>query len=93
VAPLVNGLAAEGKLLSLAPVGPAEIDTMSLVLKGASVVGWPSGHALDSEEALRFSMIHGVKCMIEKYPLDKVQDAVESLQAGKPRFRNVLVMQ
>jgi D-arabinose 1-dehydrogenase-like Zn-dependent alcohol dehydrogenase len=93
VSPLVNGLAAEGKLLSLAPVGPAEIDTMSLVLKGASVVGWPSGHALDSEEALRFSMIHGVKCMIERYPLAKVQDAVESLQAGKPRFRNVLVMQ
>ncbi|KAF4417015.1 hypothetical protein F53441_14540 [Fusarium austroafricanum] len=92
VSPLVSGLAVEGHLLSLAPVGPAEVDTMTLVSKGASVVGWPSGHALDSEEALRFSMIHGVKCMIEKYPLAKVQEAVDSLLAGKPRFRNVLIM-
>ena len=93
ITPLVQGLAAGGKLLNLAPVGGVEIDTVSLVLKGASVNGWPSGHALDSEEALRFSMTHGVKCMVEKYPLDKVQEAVDSLKAGKPRFRNVLVMQ
>ncbi|KAM0563058.1 hypothetical protein ACHAPJ_001902 [Fusarium lateritium] len=93
VSPLVGGLAPEGKLLSLAPVGPAEIDTAALVTKGASVNGWPSGHAFDSEQAIRFSMTHGVKCMIEKYPLDKVQEAVDSLLAGKPRFRNVLVME
>ncbi len=90
---LVAGLAPGGKLLSLAPVGPVEFDTVSLVLKGASVNGWPSGHALDSEEAIRFANTHGVKCMIEKYPLSEVQDAVNSLLAGKPRFRNVLVMQ
>ncbi|KAM0344474.1 hypothetical protein ACHAPU_007446 [Fusarium lateritium] len=93
VGPLVNGLAPEGKLLNLAPAGPFEVDSISLVNKGSSVVGWPSGHALDSEEALRFTMTHGVKCMIEKYPLEKVQEAVDSLVAGKPRFRNVLVMQ
>jgi D-arabinose 1-dehydrogenase-like Zn-dependent alcohol dehydrogenase len=93
ISPLVQGLAPEGKLLNLAPVGAVEVDTLALVTKGASVNGWPSGHALDSEEALRFSMTHGVKCMIEKYPLEKVQEAVDSLKAGKPRFRNVLVMQ
>jgi D-arabinose 1-dehydrogenase-like Zn-dependent alcohol dehydrogenase len=88
---LVNGLAPLGKLLSLAPAGPVEFDTVPLVLKGASVAGWPSGHAIDSEEAIRFASVHGVKCMIEKYPLDKVQQAVDDLKAGKPRFRNVLV--
>lgn len=93
MSPLVAGLAPGGKLLSLAPVGAVPIDTVALVMKGASVQGWPSGHALDSEEAIRFAMVHNVKCMIEKYPFAKVQDAVDSLIAGKPRFRNVLVMQ
>ncbi|EKJ74739.1 hypothetical protein NXS19_013916 [Fusarium pseudograminearum] len=93
ISPLIQGLAPEGKLLNLAPVGGAEFDTVALLMKGASVVGWPSGHALDSEEALRFSLTHGVKCMVEKYPLEKVQDAVDSLKAGKPRFRNVLIME
>ncbi len=89
---LVPGLAVGGKLLSLAPVGPVEIDTVSLVSNGSSVHGWPSGHALDSEEAIRFARNHNVKCFIEKYPFSEVQAAVDSLIAGKPRFRNVLVM-
>lgn len=93
VSPLVAALAPEGKLLNLAPVGSVEFDTVPLVLKGASVHGWPSGHALDCEEAIRFANNHGVKCMVEKYPFADVQKAVDSLVAGKPRFRNVLVMQ
>lgn len=93
ISSLVSGLAPFGKLLSLAPAGMAEIDTVTLVMKAASVTGWPSGHAMDSEEAIKFAMVHGVKCMIEKYPFDDVQEAVDSLIAGKPRFRNVLVMQ
>lgn len=93
IGPLVAGLAVQGRLLSLAPVGPVEVNTATLVQKGASVVGWPSGHAIDSEEAIRFASTHGVKCMVEKYPFADVQNAVNSLIAGKPRFRNVLVMQ
>ncbi|KYK57954.1 zinc-binding dehydrogenase [Drechmeria coniospora] len=93
VSPLVHGLAAGGKLLSLAPIGAVPIDTIALVSKGASVHGWPSGHALDSEEAIRFALQHDVRCMIERYPLADVQKAVDSLVAGKPRFRNVLVME
>jgi D-arabinose 1-dehydrogenase-like Zn-dependent alcohol dehydrogenase len=93
VGPLVGGLQPHGKLLSLAPIGPVEIDTVALVVKGASVHGWPAGNALDCEEAIRFSQTHGVKCMIEKFPLSDVQKAVDSLVAGKPRFRNVLVME
>ncbi|KAH7305829.1 alcohol dehydrogenase GroES-like domain-containing protein [Stachybotrys elegans] len=93
VSALVDGLQPGGKLMCLAPVGPVEINTVSLVLSGTSVHGWPSGHALDSEEAIKFAQNHGVKCMIERYPLSKVQEAVDSLKAGKPRFRNVLIME
>ena len=89
---LVYGLGAGGKLLVLAPVGPVPFDTVALVMKGASVQGWPSGHALDSEEAIAFSKAHGVKCMIEKFPLSDAQKAFDQMTSGKVRFRSVLTM-
>ena len=93
VGKLIDGLAKGGKLLCIAPVGPVSFDTAAMVMGGRSVNGWPSGHAIDSEEAIRFAQKHGVKCMVEKYPFADVQKAVDSLVAGKPRFRNVLMMQ
>ena len=35
----------------------------------------------------------GVKCMIEKFPFDKVEDAVKHMESGKVRFRSVIVME
>lgn len=93
VSGLIDGLQPCGKLVSLAPVGDVSISTLSLILKGRSIHGWPAGHALDNEEAIKFAQTHNIKCMIEKYPLADVQKAVDDLKAGKPRFRNVLVMQ
>ncbi|KAG6034231.1 hypothetical protein E4U41_006634 [Claviceps citrina] len=92
VSRLIRGLAPGGKLLCLAALGPVQFDTVPMVLRGLSVHGWPSGHALDSEEAIRFAGTHGIKPMVETYPLADVQKAVDSLLAGKPRFRNVLTM-
>ncbi|KAI1094044.1 alcohol dehydrogenase [Rostrohypoxylon terebratum] len=91
ISPLVGGLAAGGKLLVLAPVGPVEFDTGVLVAKGASVHGWPSGHALDSEEAIQFAKDHGVKCLVEKSKLEDVEKAMENCSTGKVRFRGVIV--
>jgi D-arabinose 1-dehydrogenase-like Zn-dependent alcohol dehydrogenase len=89
---LTGGLQACGKLLVLAPVGNVEFNTVDLVLKGATVQGWPAGHALDVEETLAFSELHGVKAYVEKFPLDKVQDATDHMLSGKVRFRSVLEM-
>lgn len=91
ISPLVGGLQPGGKLVVLAPVGPVEFDTAVLVTKGASVHGWPSGHALDSEEAIQFSRDHGVKCLIEKVPLADAAKAMEDCSSGKVRFRGVLI--
>lgn len=90
--PLVAGLGPLGKLLILAPVGDVPINTVPLIMKGASVHGWPSGHALDSEEAIAFAEHQDVKCMIEKFPFDKVEDAVKHMESGKVRFRSVITM-
>ncbi|KAI0839241.1 alcohol dehydrogenase [Hypoxylon sp. FL0890] len=91
ISPLVGGLGAGGKLVVLAPVGPVEFNTGILVSKGASVHGWPSGHALDSEEAIQFAKDHGVRCLIEKVPLADAAKAMESCAANKVRFRGVLI--
>jgi D-arabinose 1-dehydrogenase-like Zn-dependent alcohol dehydrogenase len=68
------------------------VNSVTLVLKGASVHGWPSGHALDSEEAIKFAQLQGVNVMTEKFSLDQVNEALEHMESGKVRFRGVLVM-
>lgn len=74
-------------------MGDIPVDTVTMVTKGVSVHGWPSGQALDSEEAIAFAENQGVKCMVEKFPFDKVEDAVKHMESGKVRFRSVIVME
>ncbi|TPX18032.1 uncharacterized protein E0L32_011898 [Thyridium curvatum] len=90
---LVGGLQAQGKLLVLPIVGPIAVDSAALVLKGGAVVGWPCGHALDCAEAVEFAETHGVKCLIEKFPLHEAQRAFDQMASGEVRFRAVLTME
>lgn len=91
--PLINGLAPRGKLLILAPVGDVPANTVAMIGKGLSVHGWPSGHALDSEEAIAVALEQDIKVMTEEFPLAKVADAVQHMTSGKVRFRAVLTME
>lgn len=93
ISPLTGGLAHGGKLLVLAPCGPIEVNTLDLVMKAAIVTGFPSGHALDCEEAIEFTKLHGVKCMVEKFPLKDAQKAFDHMLSGDVRFRSVIVME
>lgn len=72
-------------------VGDVPVPSVSMIMKGISVHGWPSGHALDSEEAIAFAQNQGVKCMVEKVKLEDVEGAVKSMEDGKVRFRGVIV--
>lgn len=45
------------------------------LLKGLSVHSWPTGHAVDMEETIQFSELQDVDCMIEKFPLEKANEA------------------
>ena len=64
-----------------------------MILKGLSVHGWPSGHALDSEEAIKFAQLHNVNCMVEKFPLSEVNRAYDHMTSGNVRFRSVITME
>lgn len=48
---------------------------MSQLKHGLSVQVWPSGHARDSEDAIEFTKNQGVDCLIEKFPLEKANEA------------------
>merc|ERR1712225_135268 len=75
-----------------AVLGPVEIPSVTMITKSLNVRGWPSGHALDCAETIDFSRRNDVNCLIEKFPLEKAQEAYEYMMAGKPRFRAVLTM-
>ncbi|KAF2424222.1 alcohol dehydrogenase [Tothia fuscella] len=90
---LVGACGPLGKVLVLAPVGEIIVNSVPMIMKGISVHGWPSGHALDSEEAIEFAQHQGVKCMVEKFPLAKAQEAMDHMLSGKVRFRAVLTME
>lgn len=55
-----------------------------------SVMGWPNGTAKDSEETLAFSVLSGVKSMVETFPLEQAAEAYRRMIANEVRFRAVL---
>ncbi|WQF79066.1 Putative alcohol dehydrogenase, zinc-type, GroES-like superfamily, NAD(P)-binding domain superfamily [Colletotrichum destructivum] len=92
IGPLTAALAPGGKLLILPAVGNIEFNSVDLILAGASVHGWASGHALDSEDAIEFAGAHGVRALIEKFPMERAPEALEHMLSGKVRSRAVLTM-
>jgi D-arabinose 1-dehydrogenase-like Zn-dependent alcohol dehydrogenase len=93
MAALIGGLAVGGKLLVVgAPFEAMEVSVPSLLMARRDIQGWPSGTAMDSEDTLRFSSRSGVRPMIEKYPLEKVNEAFARAMSGKAQFRVVLTM-
>ncbi|EPQ59087.1 GroES-like protein [Gloeophyllum trabeum ATCC 11539] len=89
---LVPGLAVGGTLLVLA-IAPDDLkfNATPFITKRLSLRGWPSGHAKDSEDCAAFSKLEGVKCRIQKYPLEKAAEAYQSMMDGSAKFRAVIV--
>ena len=55
-----------------------------------SLIGWPAGTSIDSQDTLSFSVLSGVRSMNEVFPLEKAPEAYEQMMSGKARFRAVL---
>lgn len=88
---LVDGLGRNGTLLVLgATPEPIQVSPLQLILRRRSVLGWPSGTAKDSEEALAFSAIAGVRSRNEVLPFDRVEEAYQRMISNRARFRVVL---
>ena len=87
----MGGLGIDGQMLVLgASPEPASIDTAALIGGRRSIKGWPSGICTDSEDTMNFSVLAGVRPMIETMPIERAQDAFDRMMSGAARFRMVL---
>ena len=87
---VIGGLAANGTLMILGAVGPLSVPSMFLLSGRRDVKGWYSGTSIDSQDALAFSELTGVRSMNEVFPLEQAQAAYDRMMSGKVRFRGVL---
>jgi D-arabinose 1-dehydrogenase-like Zn-dependent alcohol dehydrogenase len=90
---LVPALAPRGTFLVIGASGdPLQVQTSLMIVGSKTIQGWASGIATDSEDTLRFAELSGVRPMIEKFPLAKVNEAYARMTSGKAQFRVVLTM-
>jgi D-arabinose 1-dehydrogenase-like Zn-dependent alcohol dehydrogenase len=88
---VLGGLAINGKMIILGAAGePLEVPPLLLLQGRRSIVGWPSGTSIDSQDTLAFSALSGVRPMNEVFPLERASEAYELMISGKARFRVVL---
>jgi D-arabinose 1-dehydrogenase-like Zn-dependent alcohol dehydrogenase len=87
----LGGLGVNGKLIILgAAAEPLQVPGIPLILGRRSIVGWPSGSSIDSQDTLSFSVLTGVRSMNEVFPLERAAEAYDHMMSGKARFRVVL---
>ena len=88
---LIDGLGINGKMIVVgASMEPINVTPLQLLPQRKSILGWPSGHAKDAEDTLRFSALRQIKPMVEVFPLEKAGEAYDRMMSGKARFRVVL---
>jgi D-arabinose 1-dehydrogenase-like Zn-dependent alcohol dehydrogenase len=69
---------------------PLQVSAIPLILGRRSIVGWPSGSSIDSEDTLNLSLLAGVRPMSEIFLLERAAEAYEQMTSGKARFRAAL---
>ena len=88
---VLGGLGVNGKLVILGVTAePLQVPGIPLIMGRRSVTGWPAGNSIDSQDTLSFSMLTGVRAMIQVFPLERAAEAYDLMVSGKVRFRAVL---
>ncbi|CDX33301.1 Alcohol dehydrogenase [Mesorhizobium sp. SOD10] len=93
IAALMPALAPEGRLVVLG-VGkdPLQVSTGYLVGAERGIIGSITGSPFENEKTLDFSVMTGVRPMIETMPLERAAEAVQKMRSGDVKFRIVLTM-
>ncbi len=87
----IGGLGHRGQLILAGASGDSlTVSPLALIFGSKRVVGHASGTSRDSERALRFSALSGVRAMVEPVPLADAAAAYERMLSGAARFRMVL---
>ncbi|HET6589334.1 MAG TPA: alcohol dehydrogenase [Candidatus Nitrosocosmicus sp.] len=88
---IIGGLATNGKLLAVGvSEDPIQVSTSLMILGRRSLIGWPSGTSIDSQDTLSFSVLSDVRSMNETFPLERAAEAYDHMMSGKAKFRCIL---
>ncbi len=87
----VETLKPRGRLhLVGATLEPLDLAVFPLIMGQRSISGSPVGSPAAIAKMLDFSVRHGIKPVIETYPMDQVNQAMARLRSGQARYRVVL---
>jgi D-arabinose 1-dehydrogenase-like Zn-dependent alcohol dehydrogenase len=91
MAAVFGGLRPRGTLLVVgASMDPIGVPAAALIGGSKAIVGHASGTSRDSEDTLAFSVLSGVRPMIETVPLESAAEAYQKMISGQARFRMVI---
>ncbi|KAK9702497.1 hypothetical protein K7432_011206 [Basidiobolus ranarum] len=80
-----------GKMILLGiPSDKVKISPFALIAKNATLTGSAIGSIDDQKAMLDFCTKHNVRTMIEKFPMSKIDEAIQRVRDGKVRYRVVL---
>jgi D-arabinose 1-dehydrogenase-like Zn-dependent alcohol dehydrogenase len=93
MADLIGGLGPNGRLILIGvSANPMELAPVQLIRGGKTMEGWAGVTPAESEDALRFAKLRGVRALTETYPLEKAAEAYARMMSGEAEFRVVLTM-
>ncbi len=82
----------QGKLcIVVIPDKPITLSPWSVIAGERSLVGGQPGSLDETQEMLKFTALHGIKPMIETFPMQEANAALLHTRQGKARYRAVLV--
>jgi alcohol dehydrogenase, propanol-preferring len=89
---LIGGLAARGRMIVAgAGSSPIEVSPFHLLFGSRGIEGTLTGSAIDNEDTLAFSVLQGIKPMIETVSLEEAAEGYQRMLSNKARFRVVIV--
>jgi uncharacterized zinc-type alcohol dehydrogenase-like protein len=86
----ISTLRPQGKLHIVGAAPSVSATVFPLILGQKSIGGSPLGSPATTATMLEFSARHGIEPVTETFPMSEVNDALEKLRSGKPRYRLVL---
>lgn len=88
---LIETLKPKGRMHVVGAVlEPIPVAAFQLIMAQREISGSPTGSPVDIETMLRFCARHDIRPQTEHFPMSKINEAFEHLEAGKARYRIVL---
>jgi D-arabinose 1-dehydrogenase-like Zn-dependent alcohol dehydrogenase len=87
----LKGLRPEGRMVNMGLVdGAIQVDPLHFLSNQVRLIGSRQNHRRDLVEALDLAASGKVKAKVEVYPLDRINEVRDRLEAGRVRYRAVL---